>query len=226
MSSPMLIHAWLLAAWLSAFHIFHVAILWIKARRKERYEAALRFWLLATFVLGMPLLTYRPTLLWWIPVFLPLVVASLYETWHGRERSMLARLSAVIAASLMTPVSYSVAKGLHIPLNVWVVTALLGAYFIGTVPYVRSLIRGRNDGRWVVASVSWHILGGVGAVWAAWSGYVSWLVVALWVLLTLRTVAIPARQKQRDHLLRPAIIGISEIVLTLLLTAFLLLGNV
>lgn len=106
--------------------------------------------------------------------------------------------------------------------HAWIVTAVLTAYFVGTVPYVRSLIRERGSVRWIAGSVAWSAVSAAGAL-AAWdAGAVSWAVPVVSVLLIARAAAVPWDQARRGPW-RPLAIGLGEIAATALVAATLLL---
>lgn len=225
-------HLVLLAAWLSGFHFFNAATLVLKGRRSARIRArlmpALVTWATASGILGAALIVWQPWLLAWAPVFAPLVAIAFIEAWRRKDRSMAARISTILASSIMLPVAYWLGTGSP-PLSevvssawipVWGVTGILAAYFIGTVPYVRSLIRGKNDRRWVWAALIWHTLTGLALGVGAGFGWVSWWLVGFWVALAARTVIVPEVQRRGAHI-RPAMIGVSEFAATALLVVLL-----
>ncbi|WP_175957334.1 YwiC-like family protein [Schaalia sp. Marseille-Q2122] len=227
-------HLLLLLAWFAGFHFFNAATLFLKGRRssriRKRLTPALVTWGATSALLGLSLIAWYPLLLTWTPAFAPLVAVAFIEAWRRKERSIAARISTILASSLMLPLAYWLGVGTPgmgdvlsaSRLHIWVTTGILAAYFVGTVPYVRSLIRGKNDHRWVWAATAWHALSTLALVGAAAYGLASWWMVALWVVLTARCLLVPMLQR-RGADIRPAIIGISEFVATALLTALLLL---
>ena len=226
------VHMLLVAAWIAAFLLFNAAGLWMRSPRRARYRMAVRTWGVTTVVLGVGLLAWHPELLRWAPLFLPLVAVAIEEAWTRRERSMASRLSTVLASSLTCAVSAGLGgmptlgrgwwpwrDAVTDPstgwARVWIVTALLTAYFVGTVPYVRSLIRGRGERRWVVASAVWHVVLVAGAGAAAHIGGVHWSVVVMGLVVFARAVVVPLDQSRRGPW--PAVrIGMLEMVLCLL----------
>lgn len=246
-SRPQWAHLLLLLAWVAGFLLFHVGTLWIASPRRARYTSALLTWGGCAAVSGVALLVLRPALLGWAPVFAPLVVVALVEALRRRTRSMASRISTVLASSLTCAVAHDLGWGtLHAagPLgrgwwpwwdgaatvpgsgwgHAWIVTAVLAAYFLGTVPHVRALIRGRGNPAWVIASLSWHVLTLVGVVAAAGVGGVSWWVVAVWGVLVVRALVIPLDQSRRGPW-TPKAIGLTEMVVCVLVAVSLLLPS-
>lgn len=227
------VHLVLLLAWLSGFHLFNAATIILKGRRspriRNRLMPALLTWGVSTAILGGVLIIWHPRLLTWAPVFAPLVAVAFIEAWRRKERSISARISTILASSLMLPLAYWLGVGSPVfgeILNaawiaVWLMTGIMAAYFIGTVPYVRSLIRGKNDRRWVWGACAWHALIGIALGAAAASGWVSWWLAAFWGLLAARSVIVPMVQR-RGVKIRPAMIGASEFAATAVLVALLL----
>lgn len=233
-------HLLLLLAWVCGFLFFHVGGLWLASPRRARYVPALRTWTVGTAVLGGALLVLSPALSWWTPLFLPLVAVAVLEAARRRTRSMASRASTVLASTLTCAVAHDLGWGTvrgdgwwpwwdgaaTVPGSgwghAWIVTAVLGAYFLGTVPHVRALIRGRGNPAWAVGSVAWHVLGLVGVVTAATVGGVSWWVVAVWAVVLLRAVLIPLDQSRRGPW-PPKAIGLTEMAVCLAVAVTLLL---
>ena len=96
----------------------------------------------------------------------------------------------------------------------WVATVILSLYFVGTIPYVKTLIRERGDVLWIRLSVGYHALVLVVAVVLGALGILSWWISALWLLLLIRAVAFPAWSTAIGKPLRPAVIGFAEIAVS------------
>lgn len=96
----------------------------------------------------------------------------------------------------------------------WVVTALTAAYFCGTVPYIKSMIRGRFNRPLLAGTVAWHVAVAAVAVWAAAGGYLPVAHAVVWVVLAVRSAAMPLfhwRQlRRRARALTPAMMGVAE----------------
>lgn len=213
------VHALLAIAWLVGYHAFNAAGLWRRTRRHpERVLPALATWGALTALAGVPLLWWHPELLGWAPVFAPLVVVAAVWTWRGRDRDLLCRASAVAASSLMVAVSAGLGSAPPEPRTTWLLTGFVMWHFLGTVPYVRSLIRGAGDVRWVVGACLWYTVGTVVLVALASAGWRAWSMAWLGVLLTARAVLVPWWQRTHARL-RPMVIGLAEIALCVPLAA-------
>lgn len=218
----------MLIAWAFAFQTFSAMCLWVKTPTKRRgriLPALVTYALLAT-IPGIALLSIRPQLAWWACAFAPLASSALFLVWRGRERSLAARAASILAGSLMGPIAFSLATVDGSPWAVtartWAVCAAFALHYVGTVPLVRSLIRGRRDPRWAWGAVAFHVVCAVGA-WAAWrAGVLSVWPAFVWLCLTLRAWAMPTLSRARERPLSPKLIGFTEIGWAALLFAALL----
>ena len=213
LAGPTWRHALLLAAWLVAYLAFHATGLWLKASRRPRWWPPVRAYGLATGALGAVLVLTSPSLLVWAPVFGALLVVSLGCSARRADRSWLNDAVTVGAAALMTPVAATLGTWDPPSDRAWLAGGLLAAYFLGTVPYVKSLIRDRGSRPVLVVSSGYHLALVVGAGAAAVAGGPPVLVVVAIALLA-RAVLVPR--------LRPwpsaKAIGVGEIVATAAVT--------
>ncbi len=208
LAGPDVRHALLLVAWLDAYLAFHAAGLWLKASRRPRYLPPVRAYGALTGILGVALVASSPGLLWWAPIYGALLAVSLLCSARRADRSWLNDGVTVVAAMLMTVVSAGLGSSGPLPgaddPRAWAATGLLAAYFLGTVPYVKSLIRDRDDPRVLAVSVVFHaalLVGAVaGAVLAVPEGWGvrglggSILLVAVAAALLARAVLVPRRR--------------------------------
>ena len=99
----------------------------------------------------------------------------------------------------MTPVAFDAGGGDDWA-RAWTLTAVLAAYYVGTLVYVKTMIRERESRPHFVLSVGYHVIATVAMAW------VSWWLVGLFALLALRAAVLPGRG------LSPKQVGIGEIV--------------
>ena len=95
--------------------------------------------------------------------------------------------------------------GYNYPSNpwMWVVTASTAAYFCGTVPYIKSMIRERFNRPLLVGTVAAHALVAAAAVWLAAGGCLGWPHAVVWVALAVRSLVMPLRQWKLAEEKRP-----------------------
>lgn len=224
------VHLPLLLLWWVGYFAFQAMALWLKSRRKARYFPPVRTYTLAAAPFGIATVAMEPGLALWVPVFAPLVAVAVWAAWTRNERSMVNDLATVLAACLMVAVAFSAAVGRNSPdwPWVWTVTAVELAYFWGTIPHVKALIRERNNPAFARLSIWYHAVCTAAVVAAAVAGWLAatplggWLLAALWVGLTARTAWMTRRQHVTGPF-RPMTIGLTEVAFSLLVAAALLL---
>lgn len=198
-ASPRWVHVPLLGLWLVGYLAYFAAGLWLKSGRRPRYRPPLRAYGLATLPLGAVVLVMRPDLVRWAPLFVPLLLAGLWLAARRQDRSLTSGLTTILAACLMAPVVFDAGDGEDWA-RAWALTAVLAVYFVGTLFYVKTMIRERDSRVHYWASVGYHVAGAVAMVW------VSWWLAALFAVLAFRAAALPGRG------LTPKQVGIGEIV--------------
>ncbi|OLO51414.1 hypothetical protein BKH30_08520 [Actinomyces oris] len=232
-----------LPAWWGSYLTYWSWSQWLRTRSaRKRALIMLPLLVYTGWTASMALITLlvAPYLIQWMVPLLPLFVIALHQVWRGHERSLLSGLSTTTAASLMAAVTYSLAVrgdggflGLGTPSSplpgaspnaaltgwswMWLVTALTAAYFCGTVPYIKSMIRERFNYTLLAGTVAAHALVAVVTWWLASSGMLPWGHAVLWVVLTVRSLVMPLWQWQlvrtRHRPLRPGAMGVVEVVM-------------
>ena len=191
----------LTAFWFVGYFAFFATGLWLKARRKPRYWPPVRAYAIAAAALGALTLALAPHLIVWAPLFVIPMGVGLYASAARDERSLWSGLTTTIGSCLMTLVAYDAAGGTDW-IRAWTIAGVLALYFAGTVLYVKTMIRERDNPRALAASIAWH------AVAAALMIAVSWPLVVIFALLTARAAIVPR------YALTPKQVGIGEIVST------------
>jgi hypothetical protein len=198
-ASPRWVHLPLLLLWFVGYFAFFAAGLWLKSGRRARYLPPLRAYGLATVPLAIVVLLLRPDLVVWAPLFAPLLLAGLWFAAHRQDRSLPSGLATILAACLMTMVAFDAGDGTDWA-RAWTLAAVLAGYFVGTLFYVKTMIRERDSQPHYRLSVAYHAALTVAVAWLSW-----WLA-GLFALLALRAAVLPARG------LSPKQVGIGEIV--------------
>lgn len=219
LGGPAPLHLLLAVTWFLGYFAFFTVGRWVKSRCRDRYLPPARAYTLALLPLGALLLALDPALLRWAPAYLPLVAVSLWCSYRRADRSLLNDTVTILAACLMLPVAVGVgsaATGTGIDTGtVWAVTGLVLAYFLGTVPYVKSMIRRRGDLTYRRWSVAFHTLVSVAAcVGLSAAGLPVWPSAVLLTVATLRADLVP-----RWTSASPRQLGIGELVLSVAIAA-------
>jgi hypothetical protein len=209
-ASPRWVHLPLVLLWFVGYFAFFAAGLWLKSGRRARYLPPLRAYGIATVPLGGTVLAMRPDLVVWAPVFAPLLLAGLWFAARRQDRSLPSGLATILAACLMTVVAFDAGDGTDWG-RAWTLTAVLAAYFVGTLFYVKTMIRERDSRAYYRLSVGYHVLVTVAMVW------VSWWLVGLFALLAVRAAVLPGRA------FTPKQVGIGEILANLAVVVVALL---
>ncbi len=227
-------HLLLAATWLVGYLAFQAAALLLKARGRVRYRRPVQVYGAAAVGLGVALVAVRPSLAWWAVLYAPLLSVGLVASWRRAERSWLNDAATVGAACLLAAVAHTPASVGESPLGLvggsvgaWQLVAVLALYFLGTVAYVKSMIRERGNRRVLAGSVAWHVVAAalVPAVLAAdGPGRLApWLaapLVVFFAALAARAGLVPVRRPDAT----PLAIGLGEVAASAVLTVLLLLG--
>jgi hypothetical protein len=155
----------------------------------------------------VPVLLARPAVLGYVPLYAVLLVVNAAHARRRRERALVNDLASVAQSLLMVFVVGTVAE--VPPADLAGVAAAVGAYLVGTVLYVKTMIRERGSARYRWASLAYHLVTPAVAVVAGWGPAVA----GVFVLLLLRAAVLPARR------LTPMRVGLIEMVGTLLVLA-------
>jgi hypothetical protein len=178
------VHLPLTAFWFVGYFAFFATSLWLKARRRPRYWPPVRAYGIAAATLGLVALVMDPGLVVWAPLFVLPLGVGLVAAASRHERDLLAGLTTVIGSCLMTVVAYDAGAG-HVDRRAWELTAVLALYFLGTVFYVKSAIRERDNNAFLALSVGFHLVAATVAWWLAWPLGV------LFLVLAARALAVP-----------------------------------
>lgn len=195
------VHVPLAAFWFLGYFAFFATSLWLKARRRERWFPPVRAYGLASLALGLVVAAMRPDLLIWAPLFVVPLGVGLWAAAHRHDRDLLAGLTTVAGSSLMTVVAYDAGTSGDLTRG-WLLAAVQAAYFAGTVFYVKSAIRERDNRGFLALSVGFHVLVAVAMA------LLSWWLVAVFAVLAVRSAVVPALRPT------PKTLGLGEIVAT------------
>lgn len=230
------LHLLLAATWIVAYFAFNATGLWLKARRRRRYWPPVRAYGIALAVLGVPLILLDPQLLWWAPVFAPMLAIGLWCSWTRRDRTLLNDGATVLAACAMTVVAWQLGSFPYdAPAAAWTWAVVLWVYFFGTAFYVKTMIRERGNRVMLGVSIGYHAVATVvllvitqvrsyaapGVVDGGSGDTIElpvlglypvtwWALTTVFAILTLRAWLVPARYPRAT----PKQLGIGEIVAT------------
>ena len=205
-AGPALVHVALAAFWFAGYLLFFATGLWLKSRRRDRYLPPVRAYAVLTVALGLVTLALDPGLLRWAPLFIAPLALGLVASALRDERSLWSGVATSAGASLMVLVAYDAGGGTDW-VRAWTLTGMVAAYLVGTVLYVKTMIRERGQDRYQWLSALFHGAATVAMTW------VDPLLVRVFALLTIRAAVLPA------YRLSPKAVGIGEIVATVVVAA-------
>jgi len=197
------VHLPLTAFWFAGYFAFFATSQWLKARRRARWFPPVRFYAALSGALGTVVAVMEPGLLVWTPAFAAPLTVGLVAAAHRHERAVTAGLAMTAASALMTVVAYGAGPGTDLE-RAWLLAAIQLAYFAGTVLYVKTVIRERDNPTFYRVSVVFHA-----ATLAAVAFTASLAVSLVFVALFARAVLVPPLRPT------PKQAGIGEVVATL-----------
>ncbi|WP_407343972.1 YwiC-like family protein [Pengzhenrongella phosphoraccumulans] len=187
----------LLLAWLAGYLLSYYALLALKTRRPARVRAQLRLYAAITVPAALVVVVLRPEVLWFAPAYAALLAVNAWYAWHHRDRALTNDLASVLQGTLMVPVAATVA-GVSL-LVVVEPFAIVLLYFIGTVVFVKTMIRERGDASYLRASIGFHVAATVLAGLIVWP----WAILFAW--FALRAAWLPR------YAMTPKDVGLVEI---------------
>jgi len=217
----------LVAAWWPAYFAytdFTQLLRVARVRRAGWWPPVVTFGAVAG-VLGVWLVVMRPLLLWWAPWFAVLLGTSVALVIRRAERSWLNDGVTLTAACLMTMVAaglgaasgraYSWLPPGTADGRVLVAFAVVLLYFLGTAPYVKTMIRDRGRPEVYAVSVGYHgLLMVLGWFVSPWTG-------GLGLLLLARAAGVPKLWPKAT----PKAIGLAEMGISTVVTLVAILGG-
>lgn len=223
-------------SWIIGYCCFFAAGLLLKARRRANRGRYLKPTIVYGVISLLALLgavALFPQLLWWAIPFAPLVVIAVEEMWRGEPRSTLSGVATTIASALVLPVTTALAYGNGHPAEVdwrtWASTFVIAAYFTGTVPYVKSMIRARGNKRYLKGSIAYQIIAAAITMWAVLFVGMHWLpaglMIGVMVWAVYRSIAVP-RSADRGEVWTPKRVGKAEMPLNFVLIVAVILAAI
>lgn len=164
-AKPVWLHALLFFCWLLAYLFSYAFLQWIRTKKKTIFVRPMQIYGGLLVPTGILLFVLEPSLLRFVPLFIPLFLVNCYYAKRNQERAFMNDVAAIVQFSLMVFVAYDLGDGRD-----WRLAAeLFGIsvlYYVGTVFYVKTLIREKHNPRYYRFSASYHLaLLAAGALW-------------------------------------------------------------
>lgn len=200
----------LAAFWFAGYFAFFATSLWLKAHRRAKWFPPVRAYGLLTAALGVVVLVLDPGLVRWAPLFVVPLGIGLYAAAHRNDRALLSGLATTAGSALMTVVAYDAGPGSDLP-RAWALALVQLLYFAGTVFYVKTVIRERDNPAYRWLSSGYHVFAllAVATVFGVLQDDVTaWPLLLVFALLLARAVVVPPFRPT------PKQAGIGEVVAT------------
>jgi hypothetical protein len=201
----------LFVAWLAGYPLSYFVLQAIKSRRPGRYRPQILAYGLVSAPLAIVAAIGCPALLAYAPIFAALFAVNAWYAARRDERALLNGVASVLQSCLMV-FAVATVHGTPWP-DVAGVFALCAGYFVGTILYVKTMIRERDNPAYRRWSVGYHTVALAVALAVG-----RWPAAALFACLLVRAAVLPGRR------LSPRQVGIIEIVNSALLLVVAALG--
>lgn len=218
-SGPAWVHLPLTAFWFAGYFAFFATSLWLKAGRRAKWFPPVRAYGLLSAALGAVVAMMEPSLLRWTPLFVLPLGVGLYAAAHRHDRALVSGLATTAGSAFMTVVAYDAGPGSDLS-RAWQLALVQFLYFAGTVFYVKTVIRERDNPTYRWLSGGFHALALVvvaAMLVAADHDGPGWPLVAVFAVLLVRAVVVPAYRPS------PKQVGIAEVVATVVVATTSLL---
>ncbi|MGH8826696.1 MAG: YwiC-like family protein [Jiangellaceae bacterium] len=207
LAGPAWVHLPLLVAWLTGYLLSYYVFMAVKTRRIGRVRDQVLLYTAITVPSVILAVLMAPRLLYFAPAFAVLFAANTWFAWRKQERAVFNDLVSVVQGCLMVPVA-AVAAGATVESVVPAFVAVL-LYFIGTVLFVKTMIRERGEVAYLRASIAFHVVA------AIVSALIHWSLAVFFGWLLVRSVSFPR------HKMSPLRLGVIEIVNSVVLVVLL-----
>jgi hypothetical protein len=207
-TGPRPLHVPLLGAALAAYPLSYFLLQAVKTRRLRRVRPQLTAYGLAAVLCAVPVLAARPAVLAYAPLYGVLAAVNAGYARRRRDRALVNDLAFVGQCGLL---GFAVATVAEVPpTRVAAVTVVALGYLVGTVLYVKTMIRERDSAAYRWASGAYHAVAVLAA--ALWAPAP---VAVVFAVLLARATLLPG------HRLTPKRVGLVETACTLLVLAAL-----
>lgn len=163
-SVPGPIHILLFACWLLIYLLMFPLLQWIRTGKASRYRGPVLVYGVLLVPAAIGLVWLHPGVVVMALMFLPLFAVNAYYAKQKRERALLNDIAAIVQFSLIVFLSFELGGGTDYGTAAELFLISTG-YFIGTAFYVKTIIRERNNSRFYICSVVYHLVLSLLALW-------------------------------------------------------------
>lgn len=154
-SEPRPVHLVLFICWLLAYLFTFMLLQWTRTGKKERYLGPLKLYAVLFVITGVWLAIWQPVLMGYGLLLLPLFAVNRQFARLNRERSIWNDMAAILQFSSVVFPAYYTGGGedWRLASELFLISVL---YFAGTVFYVKTMIREKNNPVYYAGSVVYH----------------------------------------------------------------------
>ena len=110
-----------------------------------------------SIVFLVPLVIFNPSLLYFVPLLLGLLMVNIWHTMQKSERAMLNNVCAILIFSVGGPAAYLLGGGGWDP-TMALIMLFSFLHFMGSVFFVKSVFRERKNQRWINYAKVYHVI--------------------------------------------------------------------
>lgn len=222
-------------AWVIGYFSFFSFGLWFKARsasRKAKFVRPMIVYGTIAAIAGITALIAYPGLAWWTLAFAPMVAVAVLEVFRRRQRSLSSGIATTLASATMLLVMASTGKFaplpwffFNVPARIWVLWLATALYYVGTIFYVKTMIREKGNAPFENLSRKYHaiafaltVLAALAAIFSGDNSTVGSMVAVMVMAAAWgRSVAIPSQARRNPTRWSPKQVGLLEVPLVLAL---------
>lgn len=207
LGTPQPVHALLLLAWLAGYCANFFGSLAVKTGRWARYRPQLLVYGSIAGGGAALLSVQQPRVLLLTPVVLVALLANLYFVRTRNERAWVNDVVGILLAGAVGFGAFGLGYTGDDPLRIdaaWQTIAVVCGYFVGTVLYVKTIIRERGVRHWYWLSIGFHLGFALLLAFMQW-----WLLTGAALAALLRAIVVPGLGWT------PKRVGLLEVVFTL-----------
>lgn len=185
-SGPNLWHLLLLLTWLSAFCLNFYTTLAIKSRKPRKYAQQMQLYVVLVSIFGIPLVLHDIDVLRMLIAAVPAFAVNVFFVLQRNERAWVNDVVGVALAGVVGYGAYLLGSNPTDDRRAFTAVLAICLYFVGTVIYVKTLIRERGSAGWLQLSYGFHAMLVIICVMQQW-----WIASLVSAGLLGRAVAVP-----------------------------------
>jgi len=205
-ATPNLLHALLFAVWILIYLFTYPLLQLLRTRKANLYRKPILIYGAILLLLGGLLLFFKPMMLVVGFAYVPFFLVNCYFAKRNNERDLLNDFIAVLQFCSMVYVAYWIGGGQD-----WMLATQLFAlslvYFIGTIFYVKTMIREKKNLRFYYLSIVYHAVTALAVPFLGM--HTLWLAIPA-LLLLARAAIFPKRKLTIKQ------VGVSEILFSVI----------